>query len=89
MKGGAQACGRPIGEISKGKRADFVVLDSAHPNLIDRSKDNLIDSMIFSGNTPKFQEVWIGGKRQVANGRHVREQDTLDTYSNVIRGLDF
>lgn len=89
LKGGAQACGRPIGEISKGKRADFVVLNPAHPNLVGRSKDSLIDSMIFSGNTPKFQEVWIGGKRQVANGRHIREQDTLDTYSNVIRGLDF
>ena len=34
------------------------------------------------------QEVWIAGKRLVVNGRHVREQDTLDVYTNVIRSLD-
>ncbi len=89
LKGGAQASGRPIGSIAKGKRADFVVLDMDHPILVGRSGDRLVDSYIFSGNSSQIQEVWIGGKRQVAGGRHIREQDTLDTYSHIIRGLDF
>jgi formimidoylglutamate deiminase len=88
LRGGAQASGRKLGEIGEGCRADFVVLDQAHPLLAGRSGDRLIDSMIFSGNSSAVQEVWIGGKRQVVNGRHVREQDTLDVFTNVIRALD-
>jgi len=89
LRGGAQATGRRLGKIGEGCRADFIVLDPAHPILVGRSGDRLIDSMIFSGNASPIQEVWIAGKRQVVGGRHVREQDTLDVFANVIRALDF
>ena len=89
LRGGAQASGRRLGKIGEGCRADFIVLDPAHPILVGRSGDRLIDSMIFSGNASPIQEVWIAGKRQVVGGRHVREQDTLDVFANVIRALDF
>jgi len=89
LRGGAQASGRKLGMIREGCRADFVVLDAGHPLLVGRSGDRLIDSMIFSGNASNIQEVWIGGKRLVVNGRHVREQDTLDVYTRVIKALDF
>jgi len=89
LRGGAQASGRRLGKIGEGCRADFIVLDPAHPILVGRSGDRLIDSMIFSGNASPIQEVWIAGKRQVVGGRHVREQDTLDVFTNVIRALDF
>ena len=89
LKGGAQATGRPVGEIAVGKRADFVALDPGHPALVGKAGDRLIDSLVFATNTPPFLEVWIGGKRQVVGGRHVREQDTLDAFSQVMRALDF
>lgn len=89
LRGGAQASGRRIGKIGEGCRADFVVLDPSHPLLVGRSGDRLIDSMIFSGNSSGIQEVWIAGKRQVTGGRHVHEQDTLDVFSTVIKGLGF
>ncbi len=89
LRGGAQASGRRLGKLGEGCRADFVVLNPAHPTLVGRSGDRLIDSLIFSGNGLPIQEVWIAGKRQVVNGRHVREQDTLDVYTNLIRSLDF
>ncbi len=88
LRGGAQAAGRRLGKMGEGCRADFVVLDPTHPLLVGRSGDRVIDSMIFSGNDVPVQEVWIAGKRLVVNGRHVREQDTLDVYTNVIRSLD-
>ena len=89
LRGGAQASGRRLGKIGEGCRADFIVLDPAHPILVGRSGDRLIDSLIFSGNASSVQEVWIAGKRQVVGGRHIREQDTLDIFANIIRALDF
>ncbi len=89
LKGGSLATGRPVGSIAVGKRADFVVLDPGHPALVGKAGDRLIDSLVFAAGTPPFVEVWVGGKRQVAAGRHVREQDTLDAFSRVMRALDF
>ncbi|WNJ98735.1 formimidoylglutamate deiminase [Thalassospiraceae bacterium LMO-JJ14] len=89
LRGGAQASGRRLGKIGLGCRADFVVLDPSHPLLVGRSGDRMIDSMIFSGNSPCIQEVWIAGKRQVVDGRHIRERDTLDVFSKIITALDF
>lgn len=88
LMGGAQASGRPLGGIGVGHRADFVVLDPDNPNLIGRTEARLIDSLVFAGNAPSALEVWVGGKRQVAGGRHIREQDTLDSFAGVIRGLE-
>ncbi|MBO6949357.1 MAG: formimidoylglutamate deiminase [Rhodospirillales bacterium] len=88
LRGGAQASGRRLGKLGVGCRADFIVLNPNNPQLVGRSADRLIDSMVFSGNTSPVEEVWIAGKRQVVNGRHVREQDTLDVYTGVIRSLD-
>ena len=58
LAGGAQACGRNIGSIAEGYRADLVVLDHEHPRLYGRSKDDLIDSWIFSGNSNLVQAVF-------------------------------
>lgn len=88
LRGGAQASGRMLGKLAEGCRADFLVLDPEHPQLVGRSGDRLIDSLIFSGNSSPMQEVWIAGKRMVVNGRHVREQDTLDVFTNVIRSIE-
>nr|XP_061808142.1 formimidoylglutamate deiminase-like [Nerophis lumbriciformis] len=50
LAGGAQACGRPIGRIAPGCRADLVVLDTDHPLLAGRRGDAWLDSWIFAGN---------------------------------------
>lgn len=88
LLGGAQVSGRRLGAIAEGCRADFIVLDPEHPNLVGKTGDRLIDSMIFGVNASPIQEVWIGGKRQVAAGRHIREDDTLAAFSGVIRKLE-
>jgi len=89
VAGGAQACGRNIGSIAEGYRADLVVLDHEHPRLYGRSKDDLIDSWIFSGNSNLVRDVYIGGNKIIDNGRHADEdtiarnyRDTLDQLAN-------
>lgn len=73
VAGGAQACGHNGGAIEVGKRADFVVLDTANPLLCERGGDELLDSWIFSGNTNSMRDVYVGGKLVIEAGRHVQE----------------
>ena len=91
LAGGAQACGRAIGGIAENRRADLLVLNCQHPRLHGRSRDNLVDSWIFSGNQNLVRDVYVGGKRVIENGRHADEdmiarnyRDTLDRLGQEI-----
>ena len=49
ITGGAQAAGRHTGQIASGYWADLMALDTQSVTLAGRTKDQLIDSFIFSG----------------------------------------
>jgi len=87
LKGGAMACGRKIGKIENGYRADFVVLDDSHPRLYGRDEDNLIDSWIFSGNENLVKDVYVGGKRVIENGQHANEASIQNNYRQTLDRL--
>lgn len=87
LGGGAQACGRAIGSIAPGYRADFLHLDCDHPRLYGRSQDDLIDSWIFSGNCNLVRDVYIGGVKLIADGRHVNEDMIAQNYRDTLDQL--
>ena len=55
-------------------RADIVVLDDAHPALIGRSGDGLLDSWIFSGGNACVKHVFVAGEQLVKDRRHRHER---------------
>lgn len=75
LGGGARACGRDIGAIETGKRADFVVLDAEHPRLYGRRQDDIVDSWIFSGNQNLVRDLYVGGDKVIDNGHHADEEE--------------
>ena len=85
--GGAQACGHNSGEVAVGKRADFVVLDTDHPLLYERSGDELLDSWIFSGNSNVVRDVYVGGQHVIQNGHHAREAVIADRFKSTLKTL--
>ena len=87
LDGSARACGRSIGRIARGYRADFVVLDSDHPRLYGRSGDDLIDSWIFSGNANLVKDVYVGGQKLIDNGRHIDEETIARNYRATLDQL--
>ena len=86
-EGGAQACGRRIGRIAPGYRADAVVLDPDHPALAGRTEDDALDSWLFSGEDNPVRDVFVGGEPVVRDGHHVRQDEIVANYRSVAHKL--
>ena len=88
LEGGAQACGRPIGRLAAGLRADLLVLDPDSPLLIGRDGDLLLDALIFSGNRAALRDVMVGGRWVVEDYRHRDEEAIAARFRAALAALD-
>ena len=88
LAGGACASGRPIAGLIAGQRADMLVLDAQHPDMIGKHGDAVLDSLIFAnhGNSP-IRDVMSGGKWVVREGRHTSEEKNAAGYSQALLNL--
>jgi formimidoylglutamate deiminase len=77
-QGGAQALGLASGALAPGQAADIVVLDSAHPSLVGRTRDAALDAWVFASGDGVVRDVWAGGAHVVREARHVA-RETLGT----------
>ncbi|MBR7799765.1 formimidoylglutamate deiminase [Undibacterium fentianense] len=87
LAGGAQATGRAVGSLEKGKRADFMVFDDTHPNLQDLSAPEVLSTVVFAGNDPMIRDVYVGGNLLVENGRHHDQERIQQEYRTCMRQL--
>ncbi len=85
--GGAQALAQATGQIAPGYRADLVELDAHHPLLAGRSKDSVLDTWLFAGGSSMVHSVWVAGKLQVVEGRHVRKAELEAPFRRAMREL--
>ena len=85
LNGGALACGRAINGIEMNMRADLLVLDDTHPILYGRKSEQILDTLIFAGNTNTIRDVMVGGHWVVKQGRHINE-DMIK--SNFYQAMD-
>lgn len=83
--GGARAAGRPLGRLAPGFRADWLVLDPDHPALVGLARDELLDGWVLTGTDSPVAEVWVGGRRVVERGRHVRQGEVANGYRKAMR----
>jgi formimidoylglutamate deiminase len=80
--GGAAASGRPIAGLATGQRADFLVIDHEAP-----SRETLLDALVFGGNANPIRDVYAGGRRVIAEGRHPHEEAIGAAYRGVAARL--
>jgi len=85
--GGAQALNRSMGALAPGARADLVVLDSDHINLVGRSAERLLDAFIFAGSGQMVKNVMVGGRWIVRDGHHPDEVQISARYRQVQKQL--
>jgi formimidoylglutamate deiminase len=86
LAGGNQALGgRPSG-IAVGGAASLVSLDASHPTLAGKSGDALLDAWIFA-NGARVDAVWIGGRKLVSQGRHIRREEIAERFRTAMIAL--
>lgn len=85
LEGGARATGRAVGALEAGARADWIVLDAAHPNLAEQTSATWLSSVVFCehGETP-VRDVFVGGERVIHDRRH---RDEARHYADYRRAL--
>jgi len=87
LAGGAQASGRRLGLLAPGRRADLLVLDSAHPNLDGVPPHEVLGRFLFSGNDNLVRDVLAGGHWVVQGGRHRAQDAIAQRYKTAVRTL--
>jgi formimidoylglutamate deiminase len=87
LAGGAQAAGRRLGVLAQGRRADLLVLDSAHPNLDGVPPHEVLGRFLFSGNDNLVRDVLAGGHWVVQGGRHKAQDAIAQRYKAAARTL--
>lgn len=91
LAGGAQALGGGGGALAeralaKGAPVDIVALDAAHPSLVARRGDALLDGWIFAGRDA-VDAVWCRGRQVVSEGRGHGRADILRRYRATMTRL--
>lgn len=74
---GALALGQSAGAIAVGSRADWVVLDEAHPSMAGAVEATVLDHLLFAGGSAAIRDVMVGG-RWVVKDRHHPAESSLD-----------
>jgi formiminoglutamate deiminase len=87
LAGGAQALQQPIAGLGVGLRADIVLLDENHPDLVSRRGDEWLDSWIFVVGRTAVKTVLVGGECVVGKGRHRMWRTIEERYKRVMANL--
>jgi formiminoglutamate deiminase len=85
--GGSAALGAPAAALVPGGPADIISLDAAHPALLERHGDRVLDGWIFAAGTSPVDGVWVGGRKWVASGRHRARESIVARYRRSIARL--
>ena len=91
LAGGSQAlCGASardrVGLVAAAP-LDIVSLDAAHPALIERREDEILDSWIFAAGRDTIECVWRAGEKVVSGGRHRDREAIVASYRRAMKTL--
>ncbi len=85
--GGAQALGREAGEISVGKFADLVAIDSNSTSLCALRQEQILDGLVFAAKDDVVTDVWSAGRHTVQSGRHINRDEIVPAYRSAMESL--
>jgi formimidoylglutamate deiminase len=84
---GSQALGQPAGAIEVGRRADWLVLDAAHPNMAGAAPDTALDHLMFAGASAAIRDVMVAGRWVVQGRRHGAEYHLRPRFLELMKRL--
>ena len=84
---GALALGQPAGTIEVGRRADWLVLDGAHPSMAGSVPDNALDHLVFAGGSAAIRDVMVAGRWVVKDRHHAAEPMLQPRFADLMKRL--
>ena len=87
LAGGAAAAGLPAWGLVRGARADLLVLDTRAPGLLGVAATHALDGLVFATGAPALREVWVAGRRRVADGAHASQAALAADFSAAMAEL--
>src|SRR5436190_5289658 len=85
--GGARALGHDMGALAPDKRADLVVLDGEHVDLVGKRGDALANALVFSGSSGLVRDVMVAGRWVVRERHHALEEKAAQRYAHTLAQL--
>jgi formimidoylglutamate deiminase len=86
-RNGAQVLGLNAGEITVGKRADLIVVDTDHVSLAGRDGAQALDSYVFVAGKCAVRDVMVAGAWAVKGRHHAGEDTAANGYRDAIRKI--
>ena len=83
----ALASGAPVGAIAPGKRADLVILDNDQVDFEGLAAPSRLGVALFSGNSNRVRDVYVGGRVVVEAGRHGSEDEARVAFRRALARL--
>jgi formimidoylglutamate deiminase len=84
---GARSIGAPNGFLEIGKPADFFTVDLDDPTIAGASPDDLLASIVFSISRAAVREVVVSGKPIVSEGQHLVQEEVVERFNDLQKGL--
>jgi formimidoylglutamate deiminase len=84
---GAQAIGQPVGAITVGRRADWLVLDTSHPSMAGAAGDTALDRLLFAGGDQAIRDVMVAGRWVVKDRQHAADEHLREEFTRVMNDL--
>jgi len=84
---GAQAIGQPAGAIEVGRRADWLVLDAAHPSMAGATAETALDHLLFAGGDAAIRDVMVAARWVIKDRRHAVENELQPLFAGLMRRL--
>lgn len=84
---GAQAIGQPVGEIAVGRRADWLVLDAAHPAMAGATPEAAFDRLLFAGADRAIRDVMVAGRWVVKDHHHAADNGLRGDFTRAMKDL--
>lgn len=84
---GALAIGQPAGVIAAGHRADWLVLDGAHPSMAGATEATALDHLLFAGGSAAIRDVMVAGRWVVEDRQHRAEAPLAGRFQELMSEL--
>jgi formimidoylglutamate deiminase len=70
-----------------GARADLLVVDETAAGVLGVPASHILDALVFATDAPALREVYVAGRRVVAEGKHVDEAVIARRFAAVMAEL--